>query len=107
MGVTPSQELELRTERGDTSTTIFVAGEVDYGTASQLRSALVGLVNGDSRDVVVDLTGVTFVDSTALSVLVQGKQRLHSAGQRMSVTGAQPRVTRVLELAGVEDYLVG
>lgn len=99
--------LELKIERGTRYTTISVAGEIDYGTASQLRSALVDLVHGGAAEVVVDLSSVTFIDSTALSVLVQAKQRFDDAGQRMSVTGTQPRVARVLELAGLNDYLVG
>lgn len=99
--------LELKIERSDRYTTVFVAGEVDYGTASQLRSALVDLAHEARTEVVVDLSSVTFIDSTALSVLVQAKQRFDSAGQRMSVTGTQPRVARVLELAGLDDYLVG
>lgn len=103
----PPHGLELKIERGDRDTTVFVAGEVDYGTASQLRSALVDLVQGGATQVVVDLSSVTFIDSTALSVLVQAKQRFDDAGQRMSVTETQPRVARVLELAGLDDYLVG
>lgn len=99
--------LELKIEGDDSYTTVFVTGEVDYGTASQLRSALVDLAQGPRAGVVVDLSSVTFIDSTALSVLVQAKQRFDSAGQRMSVRGAQPRVARVLELAGLNDYLVG
>lgn len=101
-----SQSLELRTEQDDTRATVFVAGEVDYGTASQLRSSLVDLAH-DGVDAVVDLTGVTFIDSTGLSVLVQTKQRFESTGNRLSVTGAQPRVARVLELSGLTDYLTG
>lgn len=105
--MTPPHGLELKIERGDRYTTVFVAGEVDYGTASQLRSALVDLAHAEAAEVVVDLSAVTFIDSTALSVLVQAKQRFDNAGHRMSVTGTQPRVARVLELAGLGDYLVG
>lgn len=105
--MTTSPDLELRTERGVDSTTVYATGEVDYGTASRLRSVLVELVHGRERNVILDLSQVTFIDSTALSVLVQAKQRFDSAGQNLVVVGTQPRVSRVLELAGLNDYLVG
>lgn len=105
--MTTSQDLELRIERSNADTTVFASGEVDYGSASRLRSVLVDLAHQHDTDVVVDLSAVTFIDSTALSVLVQAKQRFESAGQRMWVIGAQPRVARVLELSGLTDYLVG
>lgn len=105
--VTTAPDLELRTERVDHRTTVFVAGEVDYGSASRLRSVLVELAHEGEGEVVVDLSAVTFIDSTALSVMVQAKQRFDSSGQRMSVTGTQPRVARVLELSGLTDYLGG
>lgn len=104
--MTTSPDLQLRTERHSGGTTVFVTGEVDYGSASRLRSALVELAH-ENTDVIVDLSAVTFIDSTALSVLVQAKQRFDSTGQSMSVTGTQPRVARVFELSGLSDYLGG
>ncbi|HEX2155344.1 MAG TPA: STAS domain-containing protein [Acidimicrobiia bacterium] len=80
-------------------------GEIDYGNVAQLRSSLLGLSQGSATEVVVDMAGVTFVDSTALSVLVQAKQRLAESGRQMSIIDPQPRVIRVLRLAGLSDYL--
>lgn len=105
--MTTSQDLELEIDRGATYTTLAAGGEIDYGTVARLRSVLLELVQGGADDLVVDLAEVTFIDSTGLSVLVQAKQRFDSAGRRMSVSRPQPRVARVLQLAGLSDYLVG
>lgn len=107
MFVTASHDLELRIDRADRHTTLAVTGELDYGTVARLRAALLELVHEDADEVVVDLGEVTFIDSTGLSVLVQAKQRFDKVGRRMSVSQPQPRVVRVLQLAGLSDYLVG
>jgi anti-sigma B factor antagonist len=104
--VATSHDLELRTEAGEAHTTLAASGEIDYGNVASLRSALLELIRAKTPDLVVDLADVSFIDSTALSVLVQAKQRLESNGGRMAVSRPQPRVARVLQLAGLEDYLV-
>lgn len=102
-----SDTLDLAVEHGDAATTVSVRGEIDFGNVSRLRATLARVAREGAKDVVIDMSGVTFVDSTGLSVLVQAKQRLESLDRRMSVRYTQPRVTRVLDLAGLGDYLVG
>ena len=84
---------------------VSIRGEIDYGNVSQLRSVFVELAETDASEVTVDLAEVDFLDSTVLSVLVQGKQRLEESGRQVSVINPQPRIQRVLELAGVLEYL--
>lgn len=105
--MTASPDLEATVDWGDAYHTVSLAGEIDYGNVSRLRSVLLDLVQQGTGDGVVDMSGVTFIDSTGLSVLVQAKQRFESAGREMSVVGIRPRVARVLELAGLNSYLVG
>ena len=88
------------------TTVVSPHGEIDYGNVDVLRAALADVSRADS-DEVVDLSHVTFIDSTALSALVGAKQRLADAGRSFSVRGPQPRVARVLQLAGVNEYLGG
>lgn len=89
------------------TTVVSPHGEIDYGNVDVLRAALADVSRADSDEVVVDLSHVTFIDSTALSALVGAKQRLADAGRSFSVRGPQPRVARVLQLAGVNEYLGG
>lgn len=83
------------------------SGEIDYGNVARLRSVLVDMVQGSAETVVIDLADVHFVDSTVLSVLVQGKQRFEASGRRMVLENMTDRVRRTLELAGALDYLEG
>jgi anti-anti-sigma factor len=59
-------------------TVLAVKGEVDVYTAPRLREKLVELVSQGKHQIVVDLEGVDFLDSTGLGVLVGGLKRLRS-----------------------------
>jgi stage II sporulation protein AA (anti-sigma F factor antagonist) len=55
--------------------------------------------------VVVDLGAVTFIDSTGISVLIQRHQQREATGDQLVVTNPSEPVVRVLEIAGVLEYL--
>ena len=60
-----------------------LTGEVDLYTAPRFKDDLVALIEGAAVDVVIDLSGVTFIDSTALGVIISGVKRLHERDGRL------------------------
>src|SRR3712207_9166682 len=68
---------------------VQVAGEIDVYTAASLREKLADLIDADHTDVVVDLTGVTFMDSTGLGVLVGALKKVRGYGGAPSAAVAQ------------------
>src|SRR3979490_1159241 len=78
-------DLSIETEKVGDAVVLHVAGEVDVFTAPQLREALVGVIEEGSRDVIVDLQGVDFLDSTGLGVLVAGLKRVRQYGGGLSL----------------------
>jgi anti-sigma B factor antagonist len=83
---------------------LAVAGELDLAASSTVRAALVELADGDG-DVSVDLSAVTFIDSTALSIVVQAHIESAAAGTRLIVTDPSPVVVRIFQLAGLSTIL--
>lgn len=81
-----------------------VAGEVDVYTAPALRERLTDLLAAGVRHVVVDTSGVTFLDSTGLGVLVGGRKRLHAHDGSLALAGGPERVVRLLRLTGLVRY---
>ncbi len=79
---------------------LTVAGELDLSSAPSLKWALTDLLSGGSDSVVLDLTLVTFLDSTALGVLV-GVQRRLADGRRLAIVCANPKVLEIVELTGL------
>ena len=82
-------------------TVLAVNGEVDVYSAPRLRERLVDLVSQGHRQIVVDLEGVDFLDSTGLGVLVGGLKRLRSHGGDLSLVCTQARILKVFEITGL------
>jgi anti-sigma B factor antagonist len=81
---------------------VVASGELDLAAAPTLRANLDEAVD-QGGGVDVDLTAVTFLDSTALSVLVAARKGAADRGQRLTLAGSSPAATRVIELAGLTD----
>lgn len=85
---------------------LSVAGELDQGTAPELRGALAEAVGAGAGGVLVDLSQCGFIDSTGLSLLVEAKRRLADEDRPFAVCCPDADVRRLLELTGI-DRAVG
>ncbi len=94
-------DLGLEDTEVNGKTVLSVRGEVDVYTAPRLRERLVELVAAGSRQVVVDLQAVDFLDSTGLGVLVGGLKRLRSHEGDLSLICTQSRILKVFEITGL------
>jgi anti-sigma B factor antagonist len=81
---------------------VIVAGEVDIFTAPRFKECMVDLLDSGVRRLVVDLSEVTFIDSTALGVLIGGVRRVHGAGGAMTLVVTSRPVERVLSVTGLD-----
>jgi anti-sigma B factor antagonist len=85
---------------------VAVAGELDMYTAPTLRERLVDLVeNQGCLFVVVDIGAVSFVDSSALAVLIGAHRRLRDRGGELRVSGPTNGVYKVFEITGLAREL--
>jgi anti-sigma B factor antagonist len=76
-------------------------GELDLASAPSLKWALTDVLNDGGRQVVVDLSRVTFIDSTALGVLV-GVHRSLPVGARLAIVCTHDEVMNIFELTGLD-----
>ena len=81
--------------------TVVVSGELDLATRPQLGGSLDGVIDGGTGDVTVDMSAVTFIDSTALTVLITFRQRLEARGRGLVLHAPSAVVVRVLTIAGL------
>ena len=80
-------------------------GEVDLHTAPKVQDAIERAVhNEDVRAVVVDVGGVAFMDSTALSALVRSKDSLRQQDISLRLAAPSKAVERIFSVTGFEDY---
>jgi anti-sigma B factor antagonist len=80
---------------------VAVVGEVDLHTAGRLRDSLLEVAEQGHRQVVVDLGGVSFIDSSGLAALVTGLKRQREEGGSLTLRSPQPGVQRVLDITGL------
>jgi anti-sigma B factor antagonist len=97
----PSFRVEAESE-GDLHT-VKVHGELDQGTAPELRGALGSALGETTGSVLVDLSGCEFIDSTGLSLLVEAKRRLDEEQRAFGVCCPDAEVRRLLELTGIGE----
>jgi anti-sigma B factor antagonist len=86
---------------GADSFVVAAGGELDLFTSERLREKLAEALELGARRILVDLTGVSFMDSTALGVLVGAAKMLQSSGGQMVLVADDPRVTRAIEITGL------
>ena len=82
---------------------VTLSGEVDIYTAPRLKERMLELFDGGVRDMVIDLSGVTFIDSTALGVLIGGVRRVNDGGGVMALVVATRPVERILTVTGLDQ----
>ncbi|WP_320066223.1 STAS domain-containing protein [Micromonospora sp. RTGN7] len=82
-----------------------LAGELDVSTAPELIEALDRLAEEGERHLLVDLTDLTFCDSTGIAAFVRGDNRAAARGGWLRLTGASGRVERVLRVTGLAEVL--
>lgn len=85
--------------------TVYPRGEIDLATAGQVERTLVDVLDQGFGHIVVDLGAVSFMDSTAICLLVATDRRARNAGARLSLILGAAGSSRALEIAGVFDHL--
>jgi len=103
--MTPYPHLAITTEHHGRRSVLLLQGELDLCTRDRVRCAISSALKHRPRILVVDLSGLDFIDCSGLSVLVWAHQRLAEQGRRLLITGSKPIVRRVFCLAGADTYL--
>jgi anti-sigma B factor antagonist len=101
----PTQNFGLCTVSLDGHVTIALTGELDLATAPQLAEELALIPPDGTELLTLDLSGLTFVDSTGLSTFVAAFKQLGSQGVGMVLRSPTASTRRVLEISGLDKLL--
>src|SRR5438045_8779698 len=97
---------DIKTEQlGDDAYVISLAGEVDLYTAPEVKQQLLEVIGQGGKQVVVDFSDTTVIDSTTLGVLVGGVKRLRSNDGPLSLGCSGRNLTRISDLTGPDRAL--
>jgi anti-anti-sigma factor len=97
-------DLDVRAH-GDGRAAVAVGGEIDFATHRSLLSALTDLIEQGRPRIVLDLSRVSFCDSTGLGVMVQIRQRVVGVGGWLRLAGPTEPVRRALEITNLDRLI--
>lgn len=98
--------MQISKEIRGTVLVVKPAGELDHHTAATLKEQIESeLAQGVVRDVVLDLSGLAFMDSSGLGVLLGRYKHLARWQGKMMACGLQPPVEKVFRLSGLERLI--
>ena len=84
---------------------VSVAGDVDMHSEGRLRAELVRLSEASVRQLVLDFSGVEFMASAGVHVLLEMSARLEAAGGSLALACVHPMVARVMSLTGADELV--
>ena len=104
--MTQLQQLELA-HHGDVCV-VKLAGDIDIATASRVQAAALDAIRSypaGSSEVIIDMSAVSFIDSSGLGALVQIRNVSNERNARTSLRGVTPRIARLLRITGLDTVL--
>lgn len=99
-------EFDIRLRDHDGWTVLEVVGEIDLSTAPQLERRVDDVIEQGSHRLILDLTGVVFMDSTGLRALIAAQKSIAEHTGRLAIAAADGPVTRLLSITGVQSELI-
>jgi len=89
---------------GDGTCTLFLSGEADVAVADDITElGSVSLESPDIHTLIIDMAGLTFIDSSVLGALLTLRAKAEDSHKKMILTRLPVRVSRVLDIAGLTD----
>ena len=97
---------EIKEHRGAAQTTLELTGELDLAAVDSVRACLASLEHDAAARILVDIGGLTFMDSSGLALLVEARQAAATAGREFLVTQPHGQVRTLFRLTGMLDGFV-
>jgi len=101
---TPPGSFSLSSRRLEHGILIELSGEIDIATAAVIEDELRRAEESEEL-IVLDLGGISFMDSTGLRIVIAGDQRMRERGGSLQLTRVPTRVSELFNLVGIADYL--
>jgi len=96
--------LKVRTVSTDGPAVVTVQGEVDMVTAPEFRTLLLQSAAESAGPLLLDLSGVTYMDSSGVGTMVYLKREIERRGRQLVLVGLPPRVRGVLEITHLDRF---
>jgi anti-sigma B factor antagonist len=97
--------LEMNEVSSGGAHTLYLSGTLDISSCEQVEARLVALCEAGCERITVDLTKITFIDSSGLAAIIRAGQRCRGHNYEFRLTPGPVAVERLFEIAGLRDIL--
>ena len=97
--------MQISTTPGSDRYIITVSGEVDLATSPELDNAIIVAIESGTSSLAIDLTDVSFMDSSGLGVIVRGLKRCREADKDLDLVITNERVLKVFGITGLDQVI--
>ena len=97
--------MQIATTPGSERYVLTVSGEVDLATSPELDAAIIGAIESGTSSVVIDLTDVSFMDSSGLGAIVRGLKRCRESEKDLDLVITNDRVLKVFGITGLDQVI--
>jgi len=97
--------MQIATTPGSDRYVITVSGEVDLASSPDLDAAIIAAIESGSSSLAIDLTDVSFMDSSGLGVIVRGLKRCREADKDLDLVITNERVLKVFGITGLDQVI--
>lgn len=101
-----SSELVLKEEYSADSAKVFVTGEVDIYTAQQFKDKLYDIVDNSGKDLVIDCSGLNYIDSTGLGIFVGALKKTRLAGRNIRLENIRDNIRKLFVITGLDKLFI-
>jgi anti-sigma B factor antagonist len=99
------ETLSIVSELRENAHYVAPSGELDIATVELLERALLEVEQADTAMIVLDLSGLSFIDSTGLRLVLDVNERCGGSADRLRVIAGSPAVERLLDIVGLRERL--
>ena len=101
----PRQRFAMATKQlGNGTPVVSVFGELDLATAQVFERTLLAVTEAGTGELIVDLTGCSFLDSAGLRALVAARERLEHSDRSLALVVSNPIVMRIFKITGFDEW---
>ncbi|MGW7417499.1 STAS domain-containing protein [Streptomyces sp. NPDC054863] len=101
--MSPDRELTVSVQQRDAGVVLAVHGDLDFDNTPRLRTTIARLALAPGQLLVLDLSGLTFFDSSGVTMLIVARKVALAAGAEAVVSGVSPMADRIFRITGLDE----
>lgn len=88
---------------GETPGTVLFAGEIDFSVTPKVREKLLPLLKSGTPEIVLDLSRLSYIDSSGLALFIEARRMLLAEGRSIRIAGISPQVRKLFHLTQIGE----